>query len=72
MIHSIKQKRGYSPLFCFIGNSFEFPMKQKHYVQRMRTRTRRNYCFAIVLSADKKAALFIVFVARVCEAHFLV
>ena len=46
-------------------------MKQKHYVQRMRTRMRRNYCFANVLGADKKAVLSIVFVARVCEAHFL-
>ena len=41
--------------FYLIGNYDEFPIKQKHFVQMMRTRTRRNYCFASVLGAGKKA-----------------
>ncbi len=50
-----------------IGNYVEFPIKQKHFVQTMRTRTRRNDCFAIVLGADKKDVLFMILSARVCD-----
>ena len=49
--------------FCLIGNYNEFPIKQKHFVQTMRTRTRRNYCFASVLGAGKKAVLLIILFA---------
>ena len=31
-------------LLCLRGNYIEFPLKQKHFVQSMRTRTRRNEC----------------------------
>ena len=47
-------------IFCLIGNYDEFPIKQKHFVQTMRTRTRRNDCFASVLGADKKDVLLII------------
>ncbi len=50
-----------------IGNYVEFPIKQKHFVQTMRTRTRRNDCFAIVLGADKKDVLLMILSARVCD-----
>ena len=46
--------------FYLIENYDEFPIKQKHFVQMMRTRTRRNYCFASVLGAGKKDVLLIV------------
>ena len=57
-------------LFYLIGNYDEFPIKQKHFVQMMRTRTRRNYCFASVLGAGKKAVLLMILFACVI-AHFL-
>ncbi len=50
-------------LFYLIGNYDEFPIKQKHFVQMMRTRTRRNYCFASVLGAGKKAVLLMILFA---------
>ena len=50
-----------------IGNYVEIPIKQKHFVQTMRTRTRRNDCFAIVLGADKKDVLLMILSARVCD-----
>ena len=50
-----------------IGNYVEFPIKQKHFVQTMRTRTRRNDCFVIVLGADKKDVLLMILSARVCD-----
>ncbi len=43
--------------FNLIGNHDEFPIKQKHFVQTMRTRTRRDSCFASVLGAGKKDVL---------------
>ena len=43
--------------FDLIGNYDEFPIKQKHFVQTMRTRTRRDSCFASVLGAGKKDVL---------------
>ena len=43
--------------FNLIGNYDEFPIKQKHFVQTMRTRTRRDSCFASVLGAGKKDVL---------------
>ena len=49
------------PAFCsLIGNYDEFPIKQKHFVQTMRTRTRRDSCFASVLGAGKKDVLLII------------
>ena len=47
-------------LFYLIGNYDEFPIKQKHFVQTMRTRTRRDSCFASVLGAGKKDVLLII------------
>lgn len=47
-------------LFCLTGNYAEFPIKQKHFEQTMHTRTRRSYCFANVLGADKKDVLLLV------------
>ena len=54
--------------FCFIGNYAKFPIKQKHFVLTMRTRTRRNYCFASVLGADKKDVLLSILYTRVCDS----
>ena len=48
------------PLTFLIGNYDEFPITQKHFVQTMRTRTRRDCCFASVLGAGKKDVLLII------------
>ena len=55
-------------LFCLIGNCVEFPVKQEYFVQTMRTRTRRNHCFASVIGADRKDVLLIISNARVWES----
>ena len=52
-------------LFCLIGNCVGFPVKQEYFVQTMRTRTRRSYCFACMLGADRKDVLLIISNARV-------
>ena len=51
-----------------IGNYDEFPIKQKHFVQTMRTRTRRDSCFASVLGAGKKDVLLTILNAQVCDS----
>ena len=55
-------------LFYLIGNCVEFPVKQKYFVQAMRTRTRRNHCFASVLGEDRKDVLLLISNARVWES----
>ncbi len=39
---------------------YTFPIKQKHFVQMMHTRTSRKDCFANVLGANKKDVLLII------------
>ena len=55
-----KSQDDFFPVFYLIGNYDEFPIKQKHFVQTMRTRTRRDSCFASVLGAGKKDVLLII------------
>lgn len=51
-----------------IGNCVEFLIKQKYFVQTMRTRTRRSYCFACMLGEDRKEVLLLISNVRVWES----
>ena len=61
-IHPCASTGGLRPFdtVILIGNCDEFPIKQKHFVQTMRTRTKRNCCFASVRGAGKKDVLLII------------